>query len=519
MSSEASPVYYDPYKVEITANPYPVFRRLREEAPLYYNEEYDFYAVSRFADVEKGLGDKDTYISGRGAILEIIKANAEFPPGVLIFEDPPIHTAHRGLLARLFTPKRMVSLEAKVREYCVQCLDPFVGSNGFDFIADLGAQMPMRVIGMLLGIPEADHAAVRERVDATMRTEAGKPMNHNVGETMGSGFEDYIDWRIKHPSDDVMTELLNTEFKDETGTLRRASRDEVLTLVNVLAGAGNETTNRLIGWTGKVLAEHPDQRRQIVANPALIAPAIEELLRFEPPAPHMARYMARDAELYGTKVPAGSSMIFLTGSANRDDRRFVNGDTFDIHRQARPHLTFGYGIHACVGAVLARLEGRIALEEVLKRFPEWEVDMDKATLSPTSTVRGWETMPAYFSRAGASAAKAAAKVEVAAPAAVPAAVSVDGNWTITVKGPTGAESTTLVLESVGGKLTGTQSGRGMSSQILDAKVDNGKIFWINQITKPMKMKLEFSGVVEGGTMSGKVKAGFMGSFPFTGVKG
>ncbi|HSW11884.1 MAG TPA: cytochrome P450 [Solimonas sp.] len=520
MSSAASPVYYDPYKVEITANPYPVFRRLREEAPLYYNEEHDFYAVSRFEDVEKGLADKETYISGRGAIVEIIKANAEFPPGVLIFEDPPIHTAHRGLLARLFTPKRMVSLEAKIREYCVQCLDPLVGRDGFDFIADLGAQMPIRVIGMLLGIPEEDHAAVRERVDATMRTEAGKPMNHNVGETMGSGFEEYVDWRIKHPSDDVMTELLNTEFKDETGTMRRATRDEVLTLVNVLAGAGNETTNRLIGWTGKVLAEHPDQRRQIVANPGLIPQAIEELLRFEPPAPHVARYINRDVEVHGRKIAAGNAMMFLTGSANRDDRRFVNGDTFDIHRQARPHLSFGYGIHACVGAVLARLEGRIALEEVLKRFPEWEVDLERATLSPTSTVRGWETMPAYFKGSGSRPAAPAAQPEPVAPAvpAVPVTTSVDGSWTVTVKGPTGAESTTLVLENVGGKLSGTQSGRGMSSQILDGKFENGKIFWVNQITKPMKMKIEFSGTVEGNSMTGKAKAGFMGSFPFTGTK-
>ncbi len=516
MSSASSPVYYDPYKVDITANPYPVFRRLREEAPLYYNEEHDFYAVSRFADVEKGLADKETFTSGRGAIIEIIKANAEFPPGVLIFEDPPIHTAHRGLLARLFTPKRMVSLEDKVRECCVACLDPLVGSTSFDFIADLGAKMPMRVIGMLLGIPEADHEAVRKRVDATMRTEAGKPMTHDSA-NYGEGFEEYIDWRIKHPSDDVITELLNTEFKDETGAMRRATRDEVLTLVNVLAGAGNETTNRLIGWTGKVLAEHPDQRRQIVADKGLIPQTIEEILRFEPPAPHVARYINRDVEVHGRKIAAGNAMMFLTGSANRDDRRFENGDTFNIHREKRPHLAFGYGIHACVGAVLARLEGRIALEEVLKRFPEWDVDVDKATLSPTSTVRGWETMPAHIGGKRPAGTATVATVEPAAPP--PAApVMLDGSWTITVKGPTGAESTKLVLRSNGGKLSGTQSGRGMTADILDAKIDNGKIFWVNQITKPMKMKVEFSGTVDGTTMSGKAKAGFMGSFPFTGVK-
>jgi len=515
MSNDA--VYYDPYKVEITANPYPVFRRLRDEAPLYYNEEFDFYAVSRFDDVERGLKDRETFSSARGAILEVIKANPDFPPGLLIFSDPPSHTQYRVLLQRMFTPKRMIALESRVRELCVQCLDPLVGSDGFDFIANLGAQMPMRMIGALLGIPEQDYVAVRESVDNRMRTDAGKPMAVEFA-TIGQGFEEYIDWRVKNPSDDVMTELMTTEFTDEHGVKRRLTRDEVLTLVNVLAGAGNETTNRLIGWTGKVLAEHPDQRRQLVENPALIPQAIEEILRFEPPAPHMSRYVTRDIELHGRKVPEGSVMMFLTGSANRDDRRFVNGDAFDIHREARPHLTFGGGIHTCVGAVLARLEGRIALEEVLKRFPEWDVDLENASLSPTSSVRGWETLPAYFGkkRPAAAAKPAAAAPAPAAAGAAPA--SVDGTWKITLKGPTGAIDTVLVLESRNGALDGTQSGQGMTSPILEARYEGGEISWINQVTKPMKLKVQFKGTVQGDTISGKAKAGFMGSFPFTGVR-
>jgi cytochrome P450 len=171
------------------------------------------------------------------------------------------------------------------------------------------------------------------------------------------------------------------------------SREEVLTYVQVVAGAGNETTTRLIGWTGKVLAEHPDQRRELVADRSLIPNAIEELLRFESPAPHVARYVTRDVELHGQTVPEGSIMMMLIGSGNRDDRRFPDGDSFDIHREVGQHLTFGYGTHFCLGAALARLEGRIALDEVLQRFPEWNVDLDNAQLSPTSTVRGWETLP------------------------------------------------------------------------------------------------------------------------------
>src|SRR5262245_27970966 len=194
---DASDVYYDPYDVEINADPYPVFRRLREEAPLYYNEKHDFYAVSRFDDVERGLLDHKTYISGRGGILELIKANIPMPPGVLIFEDPPAHTVRRGLLSRVFTPRKMAALEPKIRDFCARSLDPLVGAGRFDFIADLGAQMPMRVIGMLLGIPEQDQEAVREHSDASLRTKAGEPMRYSEKGFASGGeiFADYIDWR------------------------------------------------------------------------------------------------------------------------------------------------------------------------------------------------------------------------------------------------------------------------------------------------------------------------------------
>jgi cytochrome P450 len=387
-------VYYDPYDVDIDADPYPVFRRLRDEAPLYYNEPYDFFAVSRYEDVERGLIDAKHCVSGRGAVLEIIKANIDLPAGTLIFEDPPSHTIHRGLLSRVFTPRRVAALEPKVREFCARSLDPLVGAGRFDFVADLGAQMPMRVIGMLLGIPEQDQAAIRDRADANLRTEAGQPMQLSGGLELGAEmFADYIDWRADHPSDDVMTDLLRAEFEDEAGTTRRLTREEILTYLTVVAGAGNETTTRLIGWAGSVFAEHPSQRRELVEDRSLLPQAIEELLRYEPPAPHVGRYVPQGIEVHGQRVPPGSALLFLVGAANRDDRRNPDPDRFDIHRSNVQHLTFGYGIHFCLGASLARLEGRVALDEVLTRFPEWEVDLDRARLSPTSTVRGFETLP------------------------------------------------------------------------------------------------------------------------------
>jgi cytochrome P450 len=386
-------ISFDPYDVELAQDPYPTYRRLRAEAPLYYNERYDFFAISKFTDCNSSLPNWSTFPSSRGGILELIKSGIKIPPGTLIFEDPPIHDIHRSLLVKVFTPRRVASLEPKVREFCARSLDPLAGADSFDLIAELGAEMPMRVIGMLLGIPEADLAAVRDHVDGALRTEAGKPMKRKDGFVSGEIFAEYIDWRAEHPSDDLMTELLTTEFEDESGTRRTLTREEAMTYVTVVAGAGNETTNRLIGWAGTLLARHPEQRAELVSDASLIPGAVEEILRFEPPAHQVGRYVAKDVEFYGQTVPEGSVMLMLVASANRDEDRYPDGDAFDIHRKMSQTLTFGLGPHYCLGAALARLEGRVALEELLARFPKWEVDYDNAQLSQTSTVRGWESLP------------------------------------------------------------------------------------------------------------------------------
>ena len=393
-TTTTSQPYYDPYDVDINADPYPTYARLREEAPVYHNEPYDFWVLSRHADVEKGLLDWQTFTSTRSDILDIIKADVELPSGVLLFEDPPEHTTHRGLLSRVFTPRRMAALEDQVRAYCAGCLDPLVGSDRFDIITELATMLPMRVIGMLLGIPEEDQVAVRNRTDANLRTVPGQPMAvtaENVAR--GDFFADYIEWRAQHPSDDLMTQLLNAEFEDETGTTRTLTRDEVLTYTAVLAGAGNETTGRLIGWLAKLLAEHPDQRREVVEDRSLIPNVIDEALRFEPTGHAVARYTMQDYENHGVTIPAGSAVLLLMASANRDPRRYEDPDVFDIHRKDTQHLTFGFGLHFCLGASLARLEGRVALDELLNRFPEWDLDPAGMKLAPTSTVRGWESMP------------------------------------------------------------------------------------------------------------------------------
>jgi cytochrome P450 len=388
-------LYYDPYDFGIDADPHPIWKRMRDEAPLYRNDKYEFWALSRYDDVAEGLTDWRTYSSARGTVLELLKGGVQIPPGTILFEDPPLHDAHRALLARLFTPRRIAEIEPQVRAFCASTLDPLVGGDRLDFIADLGSQMPMRVIGMLLGIPEEDQEAIRDRIDAGMSLEEGAPGGGEPGALSGIGqFAEYIEWRRKNPSDDLMTELLTARFVDDEGVERTLRDPELLSYIGLLAGAGNETTTRLIGWTGYLLDRFPDQRRLLAEDRSLIPGAIEEILRYEAPSPVQARYVMQDVELHGTRVPEGSALLLLNGAANRDEREFEGADRLDVRRKNNRHLSFGLGIHFCLGASLARLEGCVALEEVLARWTDWQIDHDAAAMARTSTVRGWKTLPA-----------------------------------------------------------------------------------------------------------------------------
>jgi cytochrome P450 len=367
---------------------------MRDERPIYRNDRYDFFALSRFADIETCSTDWRTFISGKGTVLELIRSGMVVPRGMFIFEDPPIHDLHRGLLSRVFTPRRVSALEGPVRAFCAQALDRFVGTRGFDYVRDLGADMPMRVIGAMLGIPEADQEFIRDRIDESLRIDEGKaPSDAGAVLTNRSQFVDYIQFRRKHPSDDLMTDLVQVSFVDEHGVERHLDEDEIVNYVMLLAAAGNETTTRLIGWAGFLLAKHPDQRELLVQDRRLIPGAIEEILRYEAPSPVQARFVTRDVEFHGTKVPEGSVLLLLTASGNRDDREFPDPDRFDVRRKIRRHVSFGYGLHFCLGAALARLEGRVALEEVLARFPTWQLDEEHAERVRTSSVRGWHRLP------------------------------------------------------------------------------------------------------------------------------
>jgi cytochrome P450 len=391
--ASAIDLYYDPFDFVIDDDPYPVWKRMREEAPLYYNEKHDFYALSRYDDVSRELPNWATYRSGQGTTMDVIKSGLQVPPGVILFEDPPLHDLHRRLLSRVFTPRRMEAIEPLTRHFCERALDPLIGSGRFDFIAHLGALIPMRTIGYLLGIPEEGQELIRANTDHAigLKDEGSYVVADDAFEQAYQLFSDYIDWRAEHPSDDLMTQLLNAELEDLGGT-RRLTRTEVLTYTSMVAGAGNETTTRLIGFIGQLLSDHPGQRRELAADPSLIPGAVEEVLRYEAPSPVQARYVAHDTECRGQRIAEGSIMLLLNGSANRDEARYPDGERFDIHRGGG-HLSFGQGLHFCMGSALARMQARVALEEVLKRWPDWEVDYANASKAHTSSVRGWATLP------------------------------------------------------------------------------------------------------------------------------
>jgi len=388
-------IRYDPYDREILADPYPLFRRMRDEAPIYRNEELDFWAVSRFEDCEAALKERRIFSSKKGVVLEMIKADFEMPPGTLIHDEPPIHTIHRQLLSRVFTPKAMAAIEPDVRAFCAQRLDELKDRDGFDFVREFAQFVPMRVFGMLLGIPEEAQERVRIHVEEGIDGSAGADQDYGDDFLLDGFYDEFVDHALEHPGDDVISRLVTTEFEDENGEHRTLTRTESLTYLAVIAGAGNHTTNRLIGWTAKVLSDHPDARAELRADPSLIPNAIEETIRFEPSSTQIGRYVTEDIEIHGQTVPAGSPFLVLAGSANRDEREFEKPDTYDIHRRIGHHLTFGYGPHFCLGASLARLEGRVALDEVLNRFPEWELDREHVVLGSSTGVRGYDSLPVF----------------------------------------------------------------------------------------------------------------------------
>ena len=391
----AEAIYWDPFDTDIDTSPYETWRRMRDEMPLYRNDRLDFWALSRFADVQAAHVDPQTYISGEGTVLELMGSDMS-GTGQIIFMDPPQHKKLRTLVSKAFTPSRVASLEDRIRQFSRELLDPQVGGSGFDFLDDFGAQLPSLVISSLLGVSPADRPQVLELINTVFHLEPGVGMINDVSFGAQIGLHTYLtgqlEERRKSPKDDMLTALTQAELTED-GKVRRLTDKEAADFANLLISAGTETVARLLGWAAIILPEHADQRAAMAADPQLIPAAVEELLRFEAPSPVQGRTLSRPVELYGETLPKGAKVLLLTGSAGRDERVYENADQFDIRRKAEQHVSFGLGVHFCLGAALARMEGRIALEETLARFPNWQADTERAVRLHTSTVRGYKSVP------------------------------------------------------------------------------------------------------------------------------
>jgi len=394
----ASELYWDPWDYDLHADPHPTWRRMREEAPLYRNEQHDFWALTRFQDVLDAFVDTPTYSSAQGDIIELIRGGIPESARSLISEDPPKHTVHRHMLSRAFTPKAIQQIEDRVRAFARATLDERLGTDRFDFVADFGGRIPGMVIAAMLGTPDPDLEDIRALVDAQLHLDPNDPFDrshyNDAAQQLGEYFLELAKERRQHPRDDMMSALVTMEIADEDGVTRRLEDMEAVSYIKLLSSAGNETTARFSGWAGATLARFPEERAKLVARPDLIPNAVDEILRFEPPSMALSRVTTRAVEHYDQVVPEGSVMVLIHAATGRDQRVFTDPDRLDVERQIERHLSFGFGAHVCMGASLARMEGRILIEEMLARFPEWDVEWDDTEIVHTgSAVRGYSKLP------------------------------------------------------------------------------------------------------------------------------
>jgi cytochrome P450 len=384
-------VEYDPFSYELDRDPYPVYRWMRDFAPAYRNERLGFFALTRFQDNLDAFLDSATYSSAFGTSLEFMDG-PKADTGLMIYMDPPRHSRYRALVARVFTPGRIRALEPTIRALATDTLDGLVGRSRFDAVREFTARLPMDVISSMLGIPEGDRPEVQRKSNLFLHREPGNPFP--VPEAMQAQIElvgywsEQIAERRRRPKDDLMTHLLQVEMKDEDGARHRLSDDDVRAFLVLLATAGNETVTKLLATALHELWRNPEQRRILTRDPKWIANAVEETLRYDPPSQYQGRVTTRDVSLHGTRIPSGSKVLLLNGATGRDERRFADPDRYDVRREIDFHLGFGYGRHLCIGAWLARMESRIALEEFLRRWPEYEIPADGIERMHSSNVRG-----------------------------------------------------------------------------------------------------------------------------------
>ncbi len=393
------PVEFDPYSEDFFCAPFDTYRRMRDEAPVYYSEKYDFWALTRYDDVAAAIKDHGTFSSAKGVTLDIVKApDTESPLAKIIISlDPPEHERMRKLVNRVFTPRAIASLEQVVRDTIdryVQQLDP----TSFDAVADFAALFPVEIITSMLGVPAADRQQVRLWLDKGLERQPGSisPSAESMDAMMQTATYYYglIQERRANPQDDMISRLIETEVVED-GEARRLDDIEITGFATMLGGAGAETVTKLVGNAVVVFADNPDQWQKLKDDPGKIPAAFEELLRYEGPSQYQIRTTTRDVTLHGTTIPQNDPVLLINGSATRDERFFPDADRFDIDRERKVgyNLNFGYGVHSCLGAALARMEGRIALETLIDLIPNYDVDRSGLRRVHMTNVCGWANVP------------------------------------------------------------------------------------------------------------------------------
>jgi cytochrome P450 len=385
-------MHFDPYDPATQADPYPVYQELRDHRPVAHNEERGFWALSRFEDVLTAAHDPARFCSGQGITLEG-QARGPFPN--LITLDDPRHGELRKLVARGFTARPVSAFEGRVRDLAGSLIDDFAGDGSVELVAALTGPLPMIVVGDLIGVDPDDRERFRAWADALVHQDVRRPETVQAGREAGAAIGEYfagiIAERRSRRRDDLVSQLL-----DATVGGPHLADEEVLGFCFLIIVAGTETTTNLIGNGTLALATHPNERSKLLADRSLVASAVEEMLRWDSPVQGLARTTTCDVELHGTVIPEGERVQLLFGAANRDEREFEAPDRFDVGREIERHVAFGHGVHYCLGAALARLEGRVVFEELLARIPDWHVDPTGVEWIHSSSVRGPARLPLEF---------------------------------------------------------------------------------------------------------------------------
>jgi cytochrome P450 len=399
MTTTTAPVEFDPFGDDYFNDPTEVYRRLRDEAPIYFNERYGFYALSRFADVVAAHRDWRGFSSANGIDLSTLTRDPELVRslGMIIMMDPPEHERFRTLVSRVFTPRAVTALEPMVREVIVGYLDQLEGRDEFDVVADFSAPFPVEIIARMLGVPAADRQQIRHWLDLSLHREPGEmdptpegadAMLQNIGYFMALTAE-----KRERPGDDMLSRLTQVSVDRGDGTETQLTDDEIAGFAGLLGGAGAETVTKLVGNAAVLFDRNPDQWRAVVEDPGKVPAAVEEILRLLPPSQYQGRYSTEDRELESGTVPGGFPVLLLTGAATRDPRAFDDPDEMRLDRPPSVSVGFGHGVHSCLGAALARMESRIAIEELAARWDRQEVDVDGLRRVHMSNVAGYQNVP------------------------------------------------------------------------------------------------------------------------------